>query len=851
MNSFADKIQENKKQTASHTVIQKERNNTPPLPFTDNHPATVAQRQLQEIANNSEQIKQATQLQTMVNTNPTLPIQKKGEEEEELQMKSIHPTTQLAGIDEEKLLQGKLETAQRVEDEELLQGKFEPTQRMEEEELLQGKLETAQRAEDEELLQGKFEPAQRADKRNNTGLPNQLKADIENLSGMSMDHVKVHYNSDKPAQLQAHAYAQGSEIHVAPGQEKHLPHEAWHVVQQAQGRVRPTIQMKAGVPVNDDAGLEAEADVMGAKALSLLQGVESQGAENQDTPLQPVAQGRSSANAEAIQKFKVDKAPETKQIFSVSDDEGILTGMRTPNHDLYVDNPNKVARINQAAAASPLNFTTGDAATLFHKPYYPVRVKFTPYVHTGVGDVNMQDQYERVVAPQARAFREARQQEGEESIGLMGDINVGAINTPLKTAVANMELFKKLILANLSNAEGGLEDEHAIADATTLVTSVERLLYSSNITKVAIHEVANRIGVFFHDESPSGRFDYSVILRDTITELGAAVVELRDALPEDHPIDLMSFHLVNFQAAQIEAMEGANNVLLYRACDVTASTVLGNKITEGNAQNLKTYNAGSGAAFHYAAKILNSSADWVSLEGFAAGAREQGMIGITDDTTQYNIDNSWQYIMYGSKGDEGDDEISGEDKYFETYTDLRYRLKGIDTQNGHFDLSRRQQLTGKQITLAKILTIFPVPSGMASLNIFADTPQQKADALVLRLKARGILTDDMRIANPPQLSLEQLQGAETGLSEDLLVRLHSILKESIPIPKIQLGRSSDLANMIAWRSYMGRASGQEFSEDNIHNAVMNQQDQVATDGEDPRAVSTKGWTALATDIAAQ
>jgi hypothetical protein len=103
---------------------------------------------------------------------------------------------------------------------------------------------------------------------NQTGLPDQLKAGIESLSGMSMGHVQVHYNSDKPAQLQAHAYAQGSEIHVAPGQERHLPHEAWHVVQQAQGRVRPTAQMKGNVPVNDDAGLETEADVMGGRALA-------------------------------------------------------------------------------------------------------------------------------------------------------------------------------------------------------------------------------------------------------------------------------------------------------------------------------------------------------------------------------------------------------------------------------------------------------------------------------------------------------------------------------------------------------------------------------------------------------
>lgn len=108
-------------------------------------------------------------------------------------------------------------------------------------------------------------PVQREEKANNTGLPDQLKSGIESLSGMSMDHVKVHYNSEKPAQLQAHAYAQGSEIHVAPGQEGHLPHEAWHIVQQAQGRVRPTVQMKAAA-INDEPSLEAEADIMGRKA---------------------------------------------------------------------------------------------------------------------------------------------------------------------------------------------------------------------------------------------------------------------------------------------------------------------------------------------------------------------------------------------------------------------------------------------------------------------------------------------------------------------------------------------------------------------------------------------------------
>ncbi len=99
-----------------------------------------------------------------------------------------------------------------------------------------------------------------------TGLTYKLKAGIESLSGMSMDEVKVHQNSTQPAQLNALAYAGGSDIHIAPGQERHLPHEAWHVVQQAQGRVQPTMQMKDGAPVNDDASLEREADAMGKRA---------------------------------------------------------------------------------------------------------------------------------------------------------------------------------------------------------------------------------------------------------------------------------------------------------------------------------------------------------------------------------------------------------------------------------------------------------------------------------------------------------------------------------------------------------------------------------------------------------
>ena len=124
-----------------------------------------------------------------------------------------------------------------------------------------------QKKKDDEEVQMKTTPIQA--KENKTGLPDNLKLGVENLSGISLDDVKVHTNSDQPAQMQAHAFAQGTDIHIASGQEKHLAHEAWHVVQQKQGRVKPTRQMKDDTPVNDDKNLENEADQMGAKALKI------------------------------------------------------------------------------------------------------------------------------------------------------------------------------------------------------------------------------------------------------------------------------------------------------------------------------------------------------------------------------------------------------------------------------------------------------------------------------------------------------------------------------------------------------------------------------------------------------
>ena len=159
---------------------------------------------------------------------------------------------------------------------------------------------------------------------NRTGLPDGLKTGVESLSGMALDDVRVHYNSAQPARLQALAYAQGSQIHLGPGQEKHLPHEAWHVVQQAQGRVKPTMH-SAGVSLNDDGALEAEADTMGQRALSAGAGVTQRmaGAHLPQTGGQVVQRVLTLDNGDFSQVTKIKKlGGNAEGAYLITDQEG-------------------------------------------------------------------------------------------------------------------------------------------------------------------------------------------------------------------------------------------------------------------------------------------------------------------------------------------------------------------------------------------------------------------------------------------------------------------------------------------------------------------------------------------------
>ena len=103
-------------------------------------------------------------------------------------------------------------------------------------------------------------------------MPTEVRAKMEASFGADFSAVRIHEGPQAEA-IGARAYAQGTDLHFAPGQydpesaqgQELLGHELAHVVQQGQGRAAATAQGK-GLAVNADAGLEHEADVAGARA---------------------------------------------------------------------------------------------------------------------------------------------------------------------------------------------------------------------------------------------------------------------------------------------------------------------------------------------------------------------------------------------------------------------------------------------------------------------------------------------------------------------------------------------------------------------------------------------------------
>lgn len=87
-------------------------------------------------------------------------------------------------------------------------------------------------------------------------LPANLQHNLESAHGVNLSDVKVHVGHEATL-IGAKAFTQGSDIHLAPGQEQHLPHEAWHVAQQKQGRVESSTLAEGLVEVREEQSFES------------------------------------------------------------------------------------------------------------------------------------------------------------------------------------------------------------------------------------------------------------------------------------------------------------------------------------------------------------------------------------------------------------------------------------------------------------------------------------------------------------------------------------------------------------------------------------------------------------------
>lgn len=172
------------------------------------------------------------------------------------------------------------------------------------------------------------QPAQSAQARpaRHDGLPAALQQRFEQLSGIDLGDVQVHRGSSMPARFGALALTQGHQIHLARGQEAHLAHEAWHVVQQKQGRVPARAPLgRGGVPFNTSPALEAEAHRMGEQAARSMPSGQAASARAQLRVVPPAAQPVAQRFVEAgAGKWRV--ADDGKML--VSQENGIYGGRR-------------------------------------------------------------------------------------------------------------------------------------------------------------------------------------------------------------------------------------------------------------------------------------------------------------------------------------------------------------------------------------------------------------------------------------------------------------------------------------------------------------------------------------------
>lgn len=533
-------------------------------------------------------------------------------------------------------------------------------------------------------------------KPNNTGLPTQLKSGIENLSGFSLDDVKVHRNSDKPAQLQAHAYAQGTDIHLGPGQEKHLPHEAWHVVQQKQGRVKATTQMK-GKGVNDDSGLEKEADVMGAKAMQHL--------ANSAKQLQ---KGHKKSNT--VQRYAAKKDNLSEEVFNTSINEHFVVGTGYPNHELYVQNANVLEALNENISDGLLEFTVVDTQNFnFGGEEDKVYHKLLPrHKSEGINAINSDELNQGIKTELVKNHAKANDdfQEGNFQDSLEEFTANYTSNTEVSRNVYEFSMNAEYIRKNLSQL--GYTNN---SDETTGFKELYALVYN-NINNYLNGEegasktlISKSLTVFIQSLPEASENVLLESIRQKALEMTRIIERIPDVVSAN---DVKKGHLNH----QLEAID-RGELLLPRGCDLVAATTMG-KGNDENALdafamtfNMKDETVGETVEHHhFATKLLSDGTDFITIEGFAKGG--------------YNIfDDTWEIFLHGNEEEETD--------AFHNYTESRYEFfpdakefldkKRSDNEHPELSLETKKNFEKKNSSEAFAFYNATIKSGGAESNL--------------------------------------------------------------------------------------------------------------------------------------
>lgn len=511
-------------------------------------------------------------------------------------------------------------------------------------------------------------------------------------------------------------------------------------------------------------------------------------------PFQPAFPSSS-----VVQAMSVQKEPTLGRLFAVSDDRQMITGMNTPNHELYVDSQNLIDEMNRFAERSKLYFRSVSKCNLFDKPYYSVQAGFKDkekvqvenrkFWQPKMKDVNLDSTYWKRVAPQILAFRYEKKRAVQQELGAcLTEQEYLSLKWNIKDLTSVVELFKKLVIYDQAT-----EDYHDVVNPMdrylAFVERAEDLVYTKEATTATME--AKWVALTNASELLERITDSNPFLQEQlllVMDLARKVVE---CIPPDKTIDLFLLHRDNTEEEMIRSIK-QDEPMFYRACDVMAATLMGNTIDATNKEQLKIYSADGTGAFHYAAKVLQSGNDWVTLESFAAGERETEMFGIEEDELEKNLDNSWNYLMYGSFRKKHDDFLSPDDNYFELYTKLRYYLKGI-TRIGRMNLSRRDK------------TNSVVPVG-AFTDLAPGFTYDRSKAIWERLRFNQILNEEGRVLKESFLVSDhiglRLSDRDRPYAELICNRIRYYYRQPSEMAFIQGVYNNEMRNIIGWMRFL-------------------------------------------------